>query len=264
MSEGIADYAFTEELGGGNHGTYYLAHPPGRLGVDDAVVAVKVLASNASEADFARIANELRVLHSVRSDFLVRLYDAGNDGGRLFYVMPYYADGSLESPAMQLAVADRARILADAARGAHDLHEAGIVHRDIKPTNVLVDAGRGRLGDLGLARLLTPGKTATGMGPVGSIEYMSPDAVLGKRASRATDLWALGVTLHQVLCGRGIYGDIPDTNVMEAFTYVLKTPPAISPDLPESYRVIVARCLGLEDPYRTAADLADDLERTSP
>lgn len=262
MTEGIADYAFVERLGGGNHGTYFLARPPDRLGVADEIVAVKVLDANASEADFARIANELRVLHAVASDFLVRLYDAGNDGGRLFYAMPYYVEGSLEA-ASTLSTEQRARVMVDAARGAHDLHEAGIVHRDIKPTNVLLDAGRGRLGDLGLARLISSDAKATGMGPVGSIEYMSPDAVLGKPATRGTDLWALGVTLHHSLTGTGVYEGIPDTNVMDAFSHVLRTPPALSAELPEAYRTVVERCLGLRDGYSTAAEMADELEATT-
>ena len=259
MTEGIADYTFVERLGGGNHGTYYLAKPPERLGVSDDVVAVKVLDANASEADFARIANELRVLHSVASDYLVRLYDAGNAGGRLFYAMPYYAEGSLEASA-HLSAPDRARVVVDAARGAHDLHEAGVVHRDIKPTNILIDSSRGRLGDLGLARLIASDAKATGIGPIGSIDYMSPDAILGKPASRATDLWALGVTLHYALTGAGVYAGIPDTNVMDAFTYVLKTPPTLEESLPDGYRTVIERCLGLDESYSTAAEMADDLE----
>ena len=262
--EGIADYRFTGELGSGNHGRFYLARPPQRLGIDEEFVAVKVLDRNANEADFERIATELRIFHAVRSEHLVRIHDAGSDGGLLFYAMPYYAEGSLDAPAITLTTDDEVRIVADAARGAHDLHENGVVHRDIKPANILIEGGGGRLADLGLARLLSPGMTSTGIGPIGSIEYMSPDAILGKRASRATDLWALGVTLHHVLADTGIYGEIPGTNVMEAFTYVLRTSPTLDPALPEGYRVIVERCLGLADPYPTAAALAEDLDAAVP
>ena len=258
--EGIADYTFIEEIGAGNHGRFFSAVPPGRLGVAESTVAVKVLDGNASDADFARVAAELRVFHSVQSAYLVRIYDAGNDEGRLFYAMPFYEEGSLEAPANPLSTEQTVAIVADAARGAHDLHEAGVVHRDIRPGNILIEDGRGRLGDLGLARLLDPGLASTGIGPVGSIEYMSPDAILGKPASRATDLWALGVTLHQALSGAGIYGEIPDDNVMESFTYVLKTPPSIDPSLPEEYRLLIARCLGVGDPFETAAELADALQ----
>lgn len=260
MSSGIADYQFTGELGAGNHGRFYIAKPPPRLSLDDDVVAVKVLDQDASDADFNRVANELKLFHSVKSAYLVRIYDAGYESGRLFYTTPYYREGSLESPAGELARHQRLVLVADAARGAHDLHEAGVVHRDIKPANVLIEDGRGRLADLGLARLISPDSNKTGIGPVGSIEFMSPDIVLGERGSRATDLWALGVTLHYTLTGTGIYGTIPDANVMDAFTYVLKTQPRLSPDLPEAYRVIIGRCLKMEDPYATAAELAEDID----
>ena len=258
--DGIADYDFIEELGAGNHGRYYLADAPARLGLGDARVAVKVLDRRAGESEFRRVANELRIFHSVRSGHLVRIHDAGYADGVLFYAMQHHPDGSLADPARPLDDAARARLVADAARGAHDLHEVGVVHRDIKPANILIDDGRGMLTDLGLARLLSPGMTSTGVGPVGSIEFMSPGAILGERASRATDLWALGVTLHSTLAREGVYGRIPDSNVMEAFTHVLGTAPAVSPRLPEAYRPLVERCLGRGDPIATAADLADAID----
>lgn len=262
--DGVADYRFIDEIGSGNHGRFYRAAPPQRLGLSDEVIAVKVLDREASDADFARIATELRVLHSVASPHVVAILDAGSDGGILFYATPFYDEGSLESPSRALGRADHLRIVADASRGAHALHEAGVVHRDIKPANILISGDRGLLADLGLARFLAPGMTSAGIGPIGSIEYMSPDMILGERATRATDLWALGVTLHQVLAGEGIYGRIPDTNVMEAFTYVLKTKPALSDRLDVDDREIVARCLGMAEPFPTAADLADAIEARLP
>lgn len=262
--EGVADYRFIDEIGSGNHGRFFRATPPQRLGVADEVIAVKVLDREASEADFARIATELRVLHAVRSPHVVAILDAGSDDGILFYATPFYEEGSLESPSRELGREQRLRLVADASRGADALHEAGVVHRDIKPANVLISGDRGLLADLGLARFLSPGMTSAGIGPIGSIEYMSPDMILGEQASRATDLWALGVTLHQVLTGEGIYGQIPDTNVMEAFTYVLKTKPVLSDRIDQEDRVIVERCLGMAEPFPTAADLADAIEARLP
>jgi serine/threonine protein kinase len=258
--EGIADYRFTEELGAGNHGRYFLAVAPERLGLDGARVAVKVLDRRASESDFKRVANELRVFHAVESDHLVEVQDAGYADGVLFYAMRYYPDGSLERPERELSERERVLLVAGAARGAHDLHEVGVVHRDVKPANILIDGDRARLTDLGLARLLSPGMTSTGIGPIGSIEFMSPQAILGERASRATDVWALGVTLHRVLTGEAIYGSIPDGNVMEAFTHVLRTTPEVSERLPAPYRPVVERCLRQGLAFATAADLADELE----
>ena len=93
--DGIADYDFIEELGAGNHGRYYLADAPARLGLGDARVAVKVLDRRAGESEFRRVANELRIFHSVRSDHLVRIHDAGYADGVLFYAMQHHPDGSL-------------------------------------------------------------------------------------------------------------------------------------------------------------------------
>ena len=258
--EGIADYRFTKELGAGNHGRYFLAPAPERLGLGDVTVAVKVLDRRASESDFKRVANELRIFHAVESDHLVEVHDAGYADGVLFYAMRYYPDGSLERPARELSETERAALVAGAARGAHDLHEVGVVHRDVKPANILIDGTTARLTDLGLARLLSPGMTSTGIGPIGSIEFMSPQAILGERASRATDIWALGVTLHRVLTDEPIYGAIPDGNVMDAFTHVLRTPPQVSERLPERYRPVVERCLRRGAAFTTAAELADEID----
>ena len=102
-----------------------------------------------------------------------------------------------------------------------------MVHRDIKPANILLDNGHGKLSDLGLAQMLTPGMTMTGVGPVGSIEYMEPDVIWGERAARASDVWSLGLTLHRVVTGAGVFGTIPEHNCSMRFvTYSTPFPGA--------------------------------------
>ena len=174
-------------------------------------MAVKTLAQQATDQDFKRMSNELRVYATVQSDHLVPVFDAGHQRGRLFYATAYFSDGSLGSPAAPMERHEVIAAVADAALGAHALHEAGIAHRDIKPANIMVDRSgpRAQLGDLGLAQVINPGQTVTGIGPVGTIEYLAPEQVQGERATRASDIWALGVTLHRAVSGRGVYANFP-------------------------------------------------------
>jgi len=259
----IGDYELLEPIGDGNYGSFYKARPPARLGLDVEYVAVKVMAGHASDREFRRVANELRVFAALRSEHLVEVFDAGQQDGQLFYAMSWYPDGSLAGPDVEIDAVRQAAAVADAARGAHDLHEVGVVHRDIKPANIMLDDGRGRLSDLGLAQFLTPGMTTTGLGPVGSIEYMEPDVIWGERAARASDVWSLGLTLHRVVTGEGVFGTIPEGSVLEAFRHVLHQRPALSSALPDGLRPIVERAVAAEraERYPTALEFANALEQ---
>lgn len=276
--EGIADYRFIERLGEGNHGTFWLARPPARLGsIDAEFVAVKTMAQEATDQDFKRMANELRVYATVDSPYLVTVFDAGHQDGRLFYATSFLADGSLATPARPMERHEVISAIADAAEGAHALHEAGIAHRDIKPANIMITGiasgstgasgstsatGVGaKLGDLGLAQIINPGQTVTGIGPVGTIEYLAPEQVQGQKASRASDIWALGVSLHRALTGRAVYESFPVDSLLDALRFVLTVRPTLDPNLDPTIHSIIERCL-VEDPasrYPTAAELADEL-----
>ncbi len=265
--DGIADYRFVERLGEGNHGTFWLARPPARLGdLGVELVAVKTLVQQATDQDFDRMANELRVYAAVDSPYLAPVIDAGHQQGCLYYATTYYAAGSLGAPARPLERSEVIGAVADAARGADALHEAGIAHRDIKPDNIMLTGAerpaRAQLGDLGLAQVLNPGQTVTGIGPVGTIEYLAPEQVQGHQASRATDIWAIGVTLHRTLTGRGVYPSFPVGSLLEALRHVTSSRPAVDPDLEPAVAEVVGRCLD-EDPggrYATASELAEALE----
>lgn len=260
--EAVADYEFVRSLGEGNYGEFFLAKTPSRLPVDEEYVAVKVLVGSTSEDIFRRATRELKSFASVKSPYLVKLYDAGQQGGTFYYAMQYHPLGSLAAPARPLARAEVLRACRHVALAAHDLHEAGIVHRDIKPTNVLLHEEGASLSDLGLAQLLNPGQTMTGVGSVGAVEYLDPTIIQGGHASRATDIWSIGATLHRALTGHGIYGELPDRDPLLALRKVLSSQPQVSPMLAPADAAVVAACLEPDATLRpaTAAAVAEMIE----
>jgi eukaryotic-like serine/threonine-protein kinase len=261
----IADYGLVKSLGEGNHGQFFVASPPARLGVGTDYVAVKVLVAPSTEDALRRTSRELRAFASARSPYLVRLLDAGQDGQRFYYAMEYFPLGSLADPARPLERFETLRAVTHASRADHALHEVGLVHGSIKPTNILLNEDGAKLSDLGLAQLLAPGQRVTSMGPISTVEYMDPAVLRGEPGSRATDIWSLGMTLHRALTGEGVYGDLPLSDPLLTITKVLSTAPELSPRLSRSERDLIGCCL---DPAprrrpKTAAELADAIEGLS-
>jgi serine/threonine protein kinase len=256
---GIADYRFVEDLGAGSSGRCHVAERPERVPADADRVVVKVLDRRATPAEYERISAELGVVASIGSAHIVQVYDVGYVDGVLYYAMAHCPDGSLERPATPTSAGMRAQAVADAARGAHALHEVGIAHRNIKPSNILLRGGRGFLSDLGLAHLQAPGMSSTGVSRIDSIEFMDPGVLLGRRASRITDIWSLGICLHHAVAGEGVYREIGGKDTIEAMRELLHDSPQLSPRLDEGYREVVQRCLDedLGRRFDTAADLAD-------
>lgn len=262
VREGIADYRFIRALGAGNHGMYYLARCPERLPVSAEFVAVKVLSGASSGDTFRRAMRELAAFAAVTSPYLVTLYDAGQQGNDLYYSMEYLTDGSLADPAKPLQQHTALIAVAHAARAAHALHEAGMAHNDIKPGNILLHPGGGKLADLGLSRILTPGMTITGLGPTASVEYLDPALLRGEAPSRASDIFALGATLHRALTGEGLYGVLPAGNGLIAMRRVLSRPAVISADLAPEASEVVKAAISEDKAARpaTALGLAERIE----
>lgn len=260
--DGIADYRFVRSLGRGSHGEFFLAIPPPRLGLDVDHVGVKVMGGQSSEDGVRRAGRELQTFAQVRSPYLVALYDAGQEDLRFFYAMEYCPLGSLAAPARPLRPAEILHAVADAARATHDLHEAGIVHRGIKPANILLTETGAKLSDLGLARALTPGQSLTGLGPVEAVEYLDPGLLRGEQGSRATDIFSLAVTLHTALVGISVYGDLEGAEPLVAIRRVLTTRPQVSPTLGPAEAELIGACLDPDPSLRpkTAAELAARLD----
>ncbi|MBM9461511.1 serine/threonine protein kinase [Nocardioides sp. zg-536] len=262
--QGIADYEFVRALGESNYGTNYLARTPARLGIGAAEVVVKVIAGPTSDDAFRRATRELKHFSLADSDRLVAVYDAGRHGGAFYYAMEHCPLGSLEKPNVELGVAERVAAVRDAARAAHALHERGIVHRDVKPANILLAPDGGRLADLGLSQLLSPGMVTTGLGQIG-LEFTDPAIMLGAQASRASDIWSLGASLHFALTGLGVYGELKDTEPLLLVRSILASQPRLADTLAPAARSLVEACLAADVTARprTAAEVADRISAVS-
>lgn len=247
----VADYEIVRLLGEGNHGRFYLARPPARLGLAEEFVALKVFGDRVGEQAYERGVRELRAFAAVRSPYLVRVFDAVLEDS-FVYAMEYFPLGSLAAPAQPPSRATALLALEHAARAAHALHEAGLAHGDVTPANVLLagpdtrtggEPTGGRLSDLGLARHLSPGSTLTGMGRASSVEFTDPDLLAGARPSRRTEVWALGATIHRVLAGTGLFGELPDSQPLLAIRKVLSGRPVVHPGLGSADAALVQACL---------------------
>lgn len=260
--KGIADYEFLEVVGDANYGTNHLARPPARLGLDVDTVVVKVMSGASTDDTFRRATRELKHFALAKSDTLVRIYDAGRDGDLFYYAMEHLPAGTLADPAEPITPAHAVRAVRDAASAAHALHERGIAHRDIKPANILLAAdGGGRLADLGLSQLLSPGVVATGLGHI-ALEYTDPAIMTGAEASRASDVWSLGACLHFALTGRGVFGDLPKADALLQVRAILASTPTTDPGLEPEVAAFIAACLDADPAARpaTAADFVARLD----
>jgi serine/threonine-protein kinase len=149
------------------------------------------------------------------------------------------------------------------ALGLAYAHEHGIVHRDVKPSNIMVSPeGHVKITDFGIARMESASvRTQTGM-VLGSPRYMSPEQVMGKHIDQRSDIFSLGVMLYEMLTGKTPFlGENINAIMYQTLNYIPPPPSSANPDVPEMLNFIVAKMLakGLDDRYQTAKDLAADL-----
>ncbi len=234
-------------------------------------VAVKFpLSSDPREAE--RLLLEARLQARVDHPSVVRVLEVGTLGGRPCIVLQLVEGCSLAVFAPGASLAERVELLRQAAEGLHAAHREGLVHRDVKPGNVLVEQGgavpRALVSDFGLARGEERGLTRTGLAP-GTLEYMSPEALLGEAPiDFRADVYSLGATLYSVLAGRPPFRRSAEEAALADATSLLRRlleedPAPLPPEVPAELRRVVAKAMEKEPRarYASAEALADDLRR---
>jgi serine/threonine protein kinase len=260
----IAGYRIGPQLGRGGMGVVYKAH---HLRLDRAA-AVKVLTPVLAQNDEfrERFIRESQMAATLQHPNVITVYDAGDDQGLLYLAMQFVAGTDLrrllelEGP---LEPARALNVLAQVAGALDAAHAHGLVHRDVKPANVLVDIDRAYLGDFGLTKRFDATGGMTGVGQIlGTVDYLAPEQIDSGRVDGRTDLYALGCVAYECLAGRPPHQK--DSDVAILFAHVREEPAPLSSlvhDVPESADDVMSKALAknLDDRYSSCREFIFDL-----
>ncbi len=263
----LGHYEIVARLGRGGMGEVYLAYERAL----DRRVAIKVLPADLARSDefVRRFKAEATAAARLIHPNIIQIHFIGEDAGQHYFVMQYVAGESLAGLLARrgkLPVDETLAIVEQALSGLAAAHDQGMVHRDIKPGNILLDARHHRvlLADFGLVKSLessVTGKTATGV-IMGTVDYISPEQGRGQAVDGRSDLYSLGVLLYQMLSGRlPFQADNPTALV---FQHVYETAPALSqvaPEVPSQLASIVEKLLAKSpaDRHQSAGELLADV-----
>jgi serine/threonine-protein kinase len=260
----IGRYEIKDVIGRGGMATVYIAYDPN----SKRDVAVKVLPreSLGKEANaLERFKKELETIASLEHPAIVPVYDVGEEEGQPFFVMRYMAGGSLSMLIEEgkLSLPDTARIIERIAVALDHAHRQGIIHRDIKPDNILFDLNDNPyISDFGVAKLTeVPGSANPESRVVGTPGYMSPEQVYDLRVDARSDVYGLGVVIYQMLTGRAIQRFATNTSLEKVRAFVEQPVPDVlkdNPGLPPEVDTIIKQAMAREkmDRYASAIDLA--------
>src|SRR5881227_703232 len=264
----LGDYELLEEVGRGGQGVVFRARQKSL----NRVVALKVISLGqwASKAHLKRFRLEAEAAARLEHPGIVPIHEVGERDGSCYFSMKFVEGGQLDEVARRepMPIRRAVELIAKVARTVHYAHEHGILHRDIKPGNILLDAkGEPHLTDFGLARLVESESSVTQtLDVLGTPSYMAPEQAVGNNAavSSATDVYGLGGVLYQLLTGQPPFaGGATYETIKLLLDTEPKQPRLLNPKIDRDLSTICLKCLE-KDPkrrYSSALALAEDLER---
>jgi len=263
----VAGYRVDELIGRGGMGLVYRVRHTGL----NRFYALKVLAPSLAEDEQfrARFTREMRLAASLHHPHVVGIHYAGEHEGMLFFVMDYITGTDLRETLRKQGALDPSRaidLLEQSASALDAAHARGLVHRDVKPANIVISIKDGEehayLTDFGLAKKYDTASGLTVKGAVvGTVDYMAPEQITGDHTDARTDVYALGCVLFQMLSGRVPYDR--DNSVATLFAHVHEPPPPLGADVSSEYPAfapVLEKAMAKEpsDRYLSAGDFARD------
>jgi serine/threonine protein kinase len=265
----LGSYRVVAPLGEGGMAAVYKAYQAGM----DRYVALKILPRYfASDPQFVgRFKQEAKVLARLLHPHILPVHDYGEADGYTYIVMPFVDSGTLADLLQgdPLSLAQVRRIITQVGDALDYAHSQGVIHRDVKPSNVLIDQrGNCLLTDFGIAKMVegTVHFTRTG-GVVGTPTYMSPEQIMGEELDGRSDIYSLGIVLYEMATGRPPYrAETPPAIFVKHLHDPLPPPRSLNPSLPEAVERVILKSLAKrpEDRYKTAGDMVQALRAVIP
>jgi len=258
-------YEIIEELGKGGMGRVYRVEDT-KLEQEVALKLIKPEIAK-DKKTIERFRNELKLARNIRHKNVCGMFDLGETEGVHFITMEYVSGEDLRSSIRrfgQVPIAKSISIAKQICEGLSEAHRLGVVHRDLKSNNIMIDKeGNVRIMDFGIARSLEA-KGITGAGVmIGTPEYMSPEQVEGKEVDQRSDIYSLGVILYEMVTGRVPFeGDTPFTVGVKQKSETPKNPKELNTQISDDLNRLILRCLekDKEIRYRSAEEIRSELE----